>query len=341
MGWNFASYFCAASKLRNLRGNREQAIIHMNIARYYISATILILAWLTLRPVILTEDMSPGSEANPIRLMLTPSTDAHAIIQDGDKLAAFLYERTGLHVEVSVPNYYITVVEAFGTGRADMAIMNTFSYLLAHAKYGAQASLRVARRYGELSYRGEFIVRADAGIDSLRQLQGKTVAYVDPSSTSGYIYPKEMLRRLGVSPREEMFANGHNQVVTKVYQGDVDAGAVFYSRPDTVTGEQLDARAKVVTEYPDVYTKVKVLALTDEIPNDPVVTRKGLPEDVRARLINALLEFQSTAEGKRALLTIASIEGFVPTTDDAYDGVRELVARYGVDVEGALKKKKR
>ena len=40
-------------------------------------------------------------------------------------------------------------------------------------------------------------------------------------------------------------------------------------------------------------------------------------------------------------MTIASIEGFVPTTDEAYDGVRELVARYGVDVEGALKKKKR
>jgi phosphonate transport system substrate-binding protein len=242
---------------------------------------------------------------------------------------------------VSVPNYYITVVEAFGTGRADMAIMNTFSYLLAHAKYGAHASLRVARRYGELSYRGEFIVRADAGIDSLRQLQGKTIAYVDPSSTSGYIYPKEMLRRIGVTPREEMFANGHNQVVTKVYQGDVDAGAVFYSRPDTVTGEQLDARAKVVTEYPDVYSKVKVLALTDEIPNDPVVTRKDLPEDVRVKLINALLEFQSTAEGKRALLTIASVEGFVPTTDEEYEGVRELVQRYGVDVEGALKKKKR
>lgn len=341
MGWNFASYFSATTKLRNLRGNREQAIIHMNIARYYLSATILILAWLTLRPVILSEDMSPGSRANPIRLMLTPSTDAHAIIQDGDKLAAFLHARTGLHVQVSVPNYYITVVEAFGTGRADIAIMNTLSYLLAHAKYEAQASLRVARRYGELTYRGQFIVRADAGIDSLQQLNGKTIAYVDPSSTSGYIYPKEMLRRMGVRPREEMFANGHNQVVTKVYQGDVDAGAVFYSRPDTVTGEQLDARAKVVTEYPDVYSRVKVLALTDEIPNDPVVTRKGLPNDVREKLITALLDFQSTPEGKRALLTIASIEGFVPTNDAEYDAVRKLVGRYGVDVERALQKKKR
>jgi len=40
-------------------------------------------------------------------------------------------------------------------------------------------------------------------------------------------------------------------------------------------------------------------------------------------------------------VTIASIEGFVPTTDAEYDGVRALVARYGVDVEGTLRKKKR
>ncbi len=311
----------------------------MRIARGYLIITVVLLGWLTARP-LLTEDTSPGSAANPIRLMLTPSTDAHAIIRDGDVLARFLKERTGLHVEVSVPNYYITVVEAFGTGRADMAIMNTFSYLLAHGKYGARACLRVARRYGELSYRGEFIVHANSGIDFLSQLAGKTIAYVDPSSTSGYIYPKEMLRQRGVVPREEVFANGHSQVVTKVYQGDVDAGAVFYSRPDTVTGERLDARVKVATEYPDVFDKVKVIALTDEIPNDPVVIRGGLPRDVADRLIEALIAFQTTADGKRALMTIASVEGFVRTTDAEYDDVRTLVARYGIDVESTLRKKR-
>lgn len=308
----------------------------MRTGRYYLAATLLTLVWLSIRPLF--TDHTLGSEENPVRIMLTPSTDAQAIIRDGEILAAYIEQQTGYKVCVDVPNYYITVVEALGTGRADVAIMNTFSYLLAHSKYGAKAHLRVARRHGELSYKGEFIVRADSGIDSLPQLNGKTIAYVDPSSTSGFIYPKEMLRQRGIKTRQEMFANGHNQVVIKVYQGDVDAGAVFYSPPDAITGEVLDARCKVVTQYPDVYEKVRIIALTDSIPNDPVVVRKNLDETIRRAIIDALLQFQSTHEGKEALMTIAGIEGFVPASDSDYNAVRALVEQYGVDLKAALKK---
>ncbi|MBI2793484.1 MAG: phosphate/phosphite/phosphonate ABC transporter substrate-binding protein [Ignavibacteria bacterium] len=310
--------------------------MNMRIGRYYLAATLLVLTWLSVRPLF--ADRSLGSENNPVRIMLTPSTDAQAIIRNGEILAAYIEWQTGYKVRVDVPNYYITVVEALGTSRADVAIMNTFSYLLAHSKYGAEARLRVARRHGELTYKGEFIVRADGDIDSLTQLNGRTIAYVDPSSTSGYIYPKEMLRQRGITTSREMFANGHNQVVTKVYQGDVDAGAVFYSPPDALTGEILDARCKVVTQYPDVYEKVKIIALTDSIPNDPVVVRKNLDEKVRRAVIGALLKFQSTSEGRTALMTIASIEGFVPASDSDYNDVRALVERYGINLEATLKK---
>jgi phosphonate transport system substrate-binding protein len=312
----------------------------MRPATGYLTVTLLLLVWLSVRPLLHGENPL-GSESNPIRIMLTPSTDAQAIIRDGEVLAEYITRRTGLHVKVAVPNFYITVVEAFGTNRADMAIMNTFSYLLAHKKYGANAVMRVARRYGELSYRGEFIVHAESGITTIEQLRGKTIAYVDPSSTSGYIYPKDMLRKRGVSPRQEMFAYGHNQVVTKVYTRDVDAGAVFYSRPDTVTGEQLDARTKIKTEHPDVFQKVRVIGLTEEIPNDPVVARKGLDKAIVSRICDALLSFQRTESGKKALMTIASVEGFQRTSDAAYDDVRKLVASYGVDVEQQLRKTKK
>lgn len=295
-----------------------------------------VLVWLAVKP--LTVDRSLGSESNPIRLMLTPSTDAQAITKNGEQLAEFLTKKTGLHVVVAVPNYYITVVEAFGTQRVDMAIMNTFAYLLANAKYGAHAVLLVARRYGELSYRGEILVQSNGGIDSLPQLTGKTIAYVDPSSTSGYIYPKEILKKNGVVTGREVFANGHTQSVLKVYQGDVDAAACFYSPRDSVTGEYLDARSKIAPQHPDVYQKLKILALSDPIPNDPVVVRRGFPDDMEKKLVQALLEFQATKEGKGALMTIASIEGFVPTNDHHFRDVRALVGRYGINLEHELQR---
>ncbi|HCN04608.1 MAG TPA: phosphate/phosphite/phosphonate ABC transporter substrate-binding protein [Bacteroidetes bacterium] len=301
------------------------------MSRLYLTILLLALGWLTIRPLF--HDRSLGSAENPIRVMLTPSVDAREIIQSGDVLARYLTESTGYHVRVTVPNDYIAVVESFGTARADVAIMNTFSYLLAHSKYRAQARLKVVRRDGEQSYRGEFIVRADAGIHRIEDLQGKSIAYVDPSSTSGYIYPKELLRKAGVEPAEEVFAKGHNQVVLKVYQKDVDAGAVFYSPPDKITGEILDARAKVSKEYPDIFSTVKILSLTEEIPNDPVVVRADLPEDMKQKIIAALLAFQTTPQGKESLMKIASVEGFVPARDMDYDEVRVLVKKYGVKLE--------
>jgi len=324
-----------ATKLPNADGIENLTV---KTARPYIILTLLAIAWLSVRPLI--KDRSLGSADNPIRIMLTPSTDAQAIIKNGEVLAEYIAQRTGLAIRVSVPNSYVPVVEALGTDRADMAIMNTFSYLLANDKYGAHAVMRVVRRNGELNYRGEIITRFDSGIDSLRQLHGRTMAYVDPSSTSGYIYPKELLKSLGIQPSEEMFANGHNQVVLKVYQGSIDAGAVFYSPPDTQTGEVLDARCKIALQHPDVYKVVKVIALTQPIPNDPVVFRKEFPQDFQTKIVNALLEFQKTQQGKESLMTIASIEGFVPASDSEYSDVRKLVSKYGVNLEKALKKKK-
>ena len=41
------------------------------------------------------------------------------------------------------------------------------------------------------------ITRADSGITSIEQLEGKSLAYADPNSTSGYLVPRFELKRAG------------------------------------------------------------------------------------------------------------------------------------------------
>lgn len=126
-----------------------------------------------------------GSKSNPVKLYFTPSLDADRIITNAKVLVDFLEKETGYYFETAVPQSYIAVVEAFGTKKCDIAGINTFSYLMAHEKYGAEARLRVVREGGETTYKGCFLARAGSGIDSLPDLQGRKIAYVDPSSTSG------------------------------------------------------------------------------------------------------------------------------------------------------------
>jgi phosphonate transport system substrate-binding protein len=311
----------------------------MKLARIYLPLTALLLAWLSLRPLM--ESGGLGSKSNPIRILLTPSVDARKLTNSADSLVAYLHARTGLWFTASFPASYIAVVESFGSKKADIAAMNTFSYILAHQKYGVRAALKVVRRDGETTYKGQFITRAGSGIDSLADLQGRKLAYVDAASTSGYILPKALLGSRGIQPAEEVFAMKHDNVVTMVYQNQVDAGATYYSPPDRKTGEILDARARVVKQYPDVYEKVKIIGFTEEIPNDPFVFRADFPQEMKQQLIQALLDFQATPGGKKTLYETYSVEGLSIADDKDYDVLRRMISTYGGDLEKTLRKQER
>lgn len=309
----------------------------MKYAKYYIPALLLILTKLSLTPYFNSNTL--GSKDNPIRFLLTPSVDAEKIATSADELTEFLHKETGLYFKATFPTSFIAVVEAFGNNKADFACMNTFSYVLAHQKYGVEAALRIVRRNGELTYKGQFITLNDSDIDSLKDISGKKIAYVDAASTSGYILPKAILSEKGIKPSEEVFGMRHDNVVTMIYQKQVDVGATYYSPPDPKTGEVLDARARVKSQYPDVFSRVKIIGFTQEIPNDPWVFRKDFPQDVQKEICTALLKFQSTPKGKKALFETNSAEGLAPVSDHDYDVLRTMIVRYGGNLEQMLRKK--
>ena len=278
-----------------------------------------------------------GTRSNPIKLYFTPSIDAKRITTNAKELTDFLEKETGYYFTTAVPASFIAVVEAFGTKKADIASINTFSYLMANAKYGAEARLRIVRDNNETSYKGQIITRYDSGIDSLPDINGRSFAYVDPSSTSGYILPKAMLDKRGIKPSETVFAMRHDNVVTMVYQGQVAAGATYYAPPDPNTHEILDARMRVEKQFPDVAQKVKIIGFTQSIPNDPWVFRKDMDEDMKEKIIDALLKYVATPEGAKSLYDIYDIRGLIRTKDSDYNGLRKLLEQQNIKFENLMK----
>jgi phosphonate transport system substrate-binding protein len=246
---------------------------------------------------------------------------------------------TGYYFSTAVPASYIAVVEAFGTRKADIASINTFSYLMANAKYGAEAKLRIVRDNNETSYKGMIFSRVGSGIDSLKDLEGRSFAYVDPSSTSGYILPKAKLEKLGIKLGETVFSMRHDNAVTMVYQKQVDAGAAYYAPPDPKTGEILDARMRVKQQFPDVAKKIKIIGFTQDIPNDPWVFRKDMDEDMKNKIIKALIKYVNTPAGGKSMYEIYDIRGLIPTTDSDYDGLRKLLEQQHISFDKLVKKK--
>ena len=142
-----------------------------------------------------------GTEDNPVKLHFVPSVDAKVIEDNSKTFKTFLEKNTPYKFEVTIPQSYIAVVEAFGTKRADVAAFNTFGYILAHDKYGAEARLTVLR-HGLATYQSQFIVKAGSPIKKIEDLNGKKVAFVEPASTSGYLLPLKTLNEKGIKPKE-------------------------------------------------------------------------------------------------------------------------------------------
>ncbi len=274
-------------------------------------------------------DAPLGTRDNPVKLYFTPSVDAETIASNSHEFLQFLEKETGLFFKTGIPTNYVAVVEAFGSKRADIGVMNSFGYLMANEKYGASAKLRVLR-YGHDYYQGQILAKVGSGINEVKDLDGKKMAFVDPSSTSGYMFPLKMMKEAGVAAGNMTFANKHDNVVIMIYQGQVEAGATYYSAPDE-KGNIRDARGRVKTQFPDVEEKIKIIAITDKIPNDPFVFRKDLPQEITSKFINAVKKFISTPQGKEIFQRIYSVEGVVNTTDQDYDSLRDMVKAINLD----------
>ena len=282
------------------------------------------------------DDKTLGTRKNPLKLSMVPSADATKILNNMKPVAQCLEKETGYFFDISVPNNYVVVIESLGSKKSDVAFLPTFAYVMAHERYNTQALLK-AKRQGETTYKGAVIVRNDGKINKLEDLNGKKIAYVDPASTSGFVLPKKLFSDNKIKTGEDVFAGKHDSVVTMVYQGQVDAGAVYYNAP-VADGKIRDAREKVLTQFPDVEKKVKILTLTDDIPNDPIVVRKELSAEMKTKLTGAFEK--CVASNTEAFKGINNSDGLAAVADSDYDGLRKIIKELKIDLGAEINKKK-
>ncbi len=274
----------------------------------------------------------PGTAENPIRFYFMPLKGEKVFETYAPKIAQYIEKNTGLSVQLVHAKDFVGIVEAFGKRKADASFMNTLGYLMAHDWAKAEAYLKTL--YGDVynDYRGEILVRTDSGINSVEDLSGKSVAFADPFSASGYLYALKLFHDKKVKPSRTFFAGGHKKAVEAVYKGEAAAAATYHTRP-TAGGVERDARVDLVKQYPDIIEKVKIIALTDEIPNGPVAFSNKLPDDVKTKLVGAILSFARTAEGRKTLKELYNVTGLTIGNDADYNSVRETLKELGKTVD--------
>lgn len=312
-----------------------------------------------------------GSEANPIQVYFVPSVEAQTITTGGEVMAQALEAATGLSFEVFVPTSYAATVEAMcAAPDRSMGFIPAAGYVIANNRCGVLVEAAAVRR-GWNVYWAAYVVRRDSDIYTFGDLAGRSWAYPDAGSTSGYIVPSVELQAAGIEPGETVEAGGHNQVVQAVYSGEVDFGTTFYSPPvvpgapwrigdnpepyDLTVDESrldeegnllvgdvqiLDARANIRDTAPDVVDQVRILRLSAPIPNDTLSFGPEFSEDLKAQIMDALYAFAETEEWAQSIGSqdFYDWSGLAPITDADYNPVRlqfEILGLTEADIFGS------
>ena len=139
----------------------------------------------------------PATAQTSLHLALTPSQKPTDLLVAGEAFGAALGKLIGVPVRVTVASDYAAVVEALRNWTADLAFVHPAGYVLANREAKAMIVAK-DQWHGNTSYTSRIYVRKESGLKTLEELRGKTIAFVDPSSTSGYVYPMVMLIEKGL-----------------------------------------------------------------------------------------------------------------------------------------------
>lgn len=270
-------------------------------------------------------------------LGLVPALEAEALVDNLEPLTDHLEAELGVPVRSFVPADYTGLVEALGSGRADIGMLPPFAAMLGMRRYDLEPIL-ISVREGETGYQTQWLTNDPSVCDEppepdangmlfcrgdIAQVRGATIAFTDPNSTSGYLFPALQLLDAGIDPESAirgLFVGGHDAAVLAVRAGDVRFG-VSYD----------DARNMVRPQYPDVGQRVIRFNHAPMIPNDGVTLRPGLPDDLRRAIMDAFMSLEATQQhlprDERVLWVLYEIDGFQPLTPGVYDPVADSYDR--------------
>lgn len=270
-----------------------------------------------------------GSPDNPIKMAIVPFQESGRLAKGMQLLSDELKKETGLSFTGNVPTSYAAVVEAMCVDNVDVGWVSPLAYILAREKCGADMSLVSVTRQGT-KYWGVVVTRVDSPIQKIEGLKGKRFAWVDPGSTSGYLFPRSMMEAKGVTPDslgQQLFAGGHDKVGVAILQGQVDAGAMGKDSIPRLDSIQAGASAQI-----------RIIEESQDIPNDGVAFRKGLPAETVQKIREALLRISARDDGKKLFEEAIGTQGVAETNDAAYEPVRKAASVLKMDLQTELSK---
>jgi len=268
-------------------------------------------------------NVCPGRQ---VRFGVEPYDSGAKFVGAYKTLTGLLSKKLGCTVHLFIATNYTAEVEAMRAKKLDVGEFGPLGYIFAHKLANAQPIAVFATKDRQpVTYTAALWVPADSTIQTIADLKGHSIAFSDPGSTSGNLFPRYALLKAGLNPDTDVkiqFAGSHTASLLALTNGKVDAGEV---------NSQQQATASAAGQFDP--TKFRVIWRSAPIPNDPITVRGDLSPAFRAALAKAL--FSLTPAQLTSLDTELGVDSgpMIPGHDALYNQIRDLVTVEKIDIK--------
>lgn len=244
---------------------------------------------------------NPGGEDGVFTIAYAPNESTADSTEARNGLADDLKKVLGCDVEEIQASDYNAIIEALRTGKADMAYMGSQALALGVQRTDLTPIVMKAEDGDpeKAIYHSVFIVKGDnSEINSIKDIKGKTMAFVDPDSTSGNLVPtaeiikafpedklnSDILHTNGDFFEAVSFSGSHQAGLQAVIKGDIDVAPIS---DQILASEIANGKAKD--------GDVKIIHTSGAIPAEAMVVSAEVDEPTREKLTQFLTSYDNAA----------------------------------------------
>jgi phosphonate transport system substrate-binding protein len=265
------------------------------------------LALLAVLAALLASPVCAFADDDLFLVGLIPEENIFTQVQRHRPLAAYLSEKLGTRVKFTILSRYGDIVDRFVSREMDGAFFGTFTSALAQEKLGVEPVARPVNLDGTSTVRGYLFVRKDSGLESIGDIKGKRMVFVDRATATGYLFVVALLREAGITDpdgyfREYYFTGSQDTAVFAVLDGRADVGAV-----------KSRILNKLIEKDPLIKDEIRIIATSMSLPDTTLCIRSKTPEALKTKLKAALLSMDQDEQGREVLASMGLRKFVGPT----------------------------
>ncbi|QGQ99664.1 phosphate/phosphite/phosphonate ABC transporter substrate-binding protein [Paenibacillus psychroresistens] len=263
------------------------------------------------------------STPKKLTIGFVPSGSPEKMKVDFQPIQLYLEKTLGVKVDVFIPEDYLGLIEAMKNKKVDIGWYGAFSYIAAESQMKLDPMV-IQSRYGYGTiYHSLIVTRSDSEIHTVEDLQGKSFAFVDKGSTSGFVVPMALFKSRDLDYEQYLgdtiFSGSHDAVFNDVMSKKANAGAM----DDLTLGKKIDTGEIKVDD-------IRIIWKSNDIPGSPFVARADLNSKLKNRFKTAMIQLNQKAPAAIKAFD-SKTEKYIPFEPSMYNEIRNIATLLGND----------